>query len=279
MYCTLRTQKLKDRKKITEAASHNFRLRHQGNIDATRSQLNSVLVNNLGADLTRAEGLQEAISAHYKAIGAKENKDSVLAQEFVISASPEFFTGKSRAEVDEWASHQVEFMRKEFGGNLQVAVLHMDERTPHLHFLLSCDEKSLKRYKNRHGECFKEKVGLNANRWGPDFLVGLHDRHARHNEVFGLKRGQPGSKAKHKPVKEYYRDLAKLERRLSQKAEQVEMVPELIEVIDVLAESIEGLDPPNRQLARLAKLASRLVQKARGGVPPEPPRGLGMGGG
>ena len=279
MYCTLRTQKLKDRKKITEAASHNFRLRHQGNIDATRSQLNRVLVNDLGADLTRAEGLQEAISAHYKAIGAKENKDSVLAQEFVISASPEFFTGKSRAEVDEWASHQVEFMRKEFGGNLQVAVLHMDERTPHLHFLLSCDEKSLKRYKNRHGECFKEKVGLNANRWGPDFLVGLHDRHARHNEVFGLKRGQPGSKAKHKPVKEYYRDLAKLERRLSQKAEQVEMMPELIEVIDVLAESIEGLDPPNRQLARLAKLASRLVQKARGGVPPEPPRGLGVGGG
>ena len=101
-------------------------------------------------------------------------------------------------------------------------------------------------------------------------MVGLHDRHARHNEVFGLKRGRPGSKAKHKPVKEYYRDLAKLERRLSEKAEQVEMVPELIEVIGVLAESIEGLDPPNRQLARLAKLASRLAQKVRG-VPPNPP--------
>ena len=173
MYCILRTQKLKDRKKITEAARHNFRLRHQGNIDATRSHLNRVLVNDLRADITRAEGLQEAISAYYKAIGAKENNNSVLAQEFVISASPEFFTNKSRAEVDEWAYHQVEFMRKEFGDNLKVAVIHMDERTPHLHLLLTCEEKSLKRYKNRHGECFKEKVGLNANRWGPDFWWGF----------------------------------------------------------------------------------------------------------
>ncbi len=111
-------------------------------------------------------------------------------------------------------------------------------------------------------------------------MVGLHDRHARHNEVFGLKRGQPGSKVKHKPVKEYYRELANLERRLSEKAEQAEKVPELIEVIDVLAETIEGLDPPNRQLARLARLASRLDPKSAGGVPPEPPPSFwGVGGG
>ena len=103
-------------------------------------------------NLTRADALQKAITGRYEALGAKERKNSVLAQEFIISASPEFFDGLSDEKVAIWAEHQLKFMKNEFGDNLQVAVLHLDEKTPHLHFLLSCEEKSLKRYKNQKGE-------------------------------------------------------------------------------------------------------------------------------
>ena len=48
---------------------------------------------------------------------------------------------------------------------------------------------------------------MNAKRWGPDFLRDLHTRHAKHNEVLGLKRGEPRPDTRHKPLKEYYREL------------------------------------------------------------------------
>ena len=66
------------------------------------------------------------------------------------------FDGLSDEKVAIWAEHQLKFMKNEFGDNLQVAVLHLDEKTPHLHFLLSCEEKSLKVYKNRHGTSEKK---------------------------------------------------------------------------------------------------------------------------
>ena len=80
----------------------------------------------------------------------------MLAQEFVVSASPEFFEGLTPDQVGLWADHQLKFMKNEFGDNLQIAVLHLDEKTPHLHFLLSCEEKSLKSYKNQKGS-FSER--------------------------------------------------------------------------------------------------------------------------
>ena len=42
--------------------------------------------------------------------------------EFVLTASPEFFTDdKKKAE---WASHQIDFIRKEWGDNCKLAVIH-----------------------------------------------------------------------------------------------------------------------------------------------------------
>ena len=46
-----------------------------------------------------------------------------------------------RPQVDEWAQKQLEFMKTEFGENVKVAVLHLDEKTPHLHFLLSTEKR------------------------------------------------------------------------------------------------------------------------------------------
>ena len=174
-------------------------------------------------------------------------------------------------------------MKNEFGDNLQVAVLHLDEKTPHLHFLLSCEEKSLKRYKNQKGEFFREEYSLNAKRWGPDFLRDLHTRHAEHNEKLGLKRGNPSSGGVHKPLKEYYKELEQLRLRMEGRVNTLEMVPEMVGIIEVLADAIEQLDPPNQHLAKVARFASRIATKAKnqehGGPAPNPRRDGGRGGG
>lgn len=200
----LRTQKVKSRGQITQAAEHNFRLREQNNIDGTRTPLNKILVNSLGVDTSRASDLQEKLSIYYAGLGVKERSDNVLMMEFVVSASPEFFEKKTPAQVEDWAKHQVEFFEKKFPGQVKIAVLHLDEKTPHLHFMIGTELESVKKYKNQKGEFFKKSWSLNAFRYNKQFLIDLHTEHAKHNEKFGLRRGVKGSMRNHTSLKEFY---------------------------------------------------------------------------
>jgi uncharacterized protein YnzC (UPF0291/DUF896 family) len=295
-YNIMRTGKINSRKKITEAGAHNFRTRHQGNIDATKTPENKILWNPLEVNTAVASDLQKRLTSHYEALGVKERADSVLMQEFVVSASPSFFEGLPSDKVQEWAADQLEFMKIHFGENVKMAVLHLDEKTPHLHFLLSCEQKTLKRYKNRHGECSKETWSLNAKRWGPEFLKDLHTKHAEHNQKWGLKRGEPRSEAKHKPLKEHYAELAKKEAEMErailadQKKTELlgkarnyieaarttinEQLNQIIELIDIAT----GYDLTPEDQARVNEIADGAF-KSMGGKPPKPPKQNGVGGG
>lgn len=205
----LRTEKVKSRAQITQAAEHNFRIRSQSNIDDSRTKLNKIFVNTLGVDTKKASDLQEKLSEFYSGLGIKEKANNVLMMEFVVSASPEFFSGKKISEINEWANHQVEFFKNEFGDQVKIAVLHLDEKTPHLHFMIGTEIKSVKKYKNQKGEFFKETWSLKADRYNPEFLTGLHDRHAQWNKKYGLKRGVKGSMRQHKSLKEFYKMVDK----------------------------------------------------------------------
>ena len=205
----LRTKKIKTRGNITQAAEHNFRLREQSNINSEKSNQNKILVNSLGADTSRASDLQEKLSVFYEGLGIKERSDNVLMMEFIISASPGFFENKAPNEVEVWAKHQVEFFEKKFPGQVKIAVLHLDEKTPHLHFMVGTEIESVKKYKNQKGEFFKKSWSLNAKRYDKQFLIDLHTEHAKHNERFGLKRGVKGSMRKHTSLKEFYKIVDK----------------------------------------------------------------------
>ena len=73
----LRTEKVKSRQKITQAAEHNFRIRTQSNIDGSRSDLNVIYINSLNADTKIASSLQEKLTEYYQSLGIKEKKDIV----------------------------------------------------------------------------------------------------------------------------------------------------------------------------------------------------------
>lgn len=209
-YAILRAKKIKTRAQITAAAEHNLRLRQQSNIDESRSERNEILYNSLDADMTKAASMQDKLSEFYASLDIKERKDNVLMLEFVATASPDFFKGKTIEQIGRWAADQVKFVKNEFGEQLKFAVLHMDESSPHIHFLISTELKSLKRYKNQKGEFHKETWSLNAKRYDPEFLVRLQDRYAEHNRKWKLSRGVKGSMRKHVPMKTFYRaiDLA-----------------------------------------------------------------------
>lgn len=209
MYCITRIKKVNTRTNITQASEHNLRLRTQPNIDASKSHQNKVLLNSLDVDVSNASSLQEKLTAHYKQLGVKERKDNVLMLEFIATASPEFFKGKTAKQIEDWADHQLEFFKKEFGSQVKMAVVHQDESSPHLHIMLSTEQKSVKNYKNRYGESKKETWSLNAKRYDRQFLVDFQTRFATWNKKYGLRRGVKGSMRKHNPVKEFYKVVDK----------------------------------------------------------------------
>ena len=67
--------------------------------------------------------------------GCRVRKDSVTAVEALITASPEFFEKKSSKEVKEFFDYAVEFMKSKQNSDSYIsAVVHVDEKTPHMHF-------------------------------------------------------------------------------------------------------------------------------------------------
>lgn len=211
MYAIIRTKRLKDGQKINKCFAHNLRTITQANIDSTKTHKNKILVNNLNIDNKKATDFRKKLMKFYDDLGIKIRTNNVLAREFVATASPEFFKGKTPEQIDEWAKHQVDFMQAEFGEQMRFAILHMDEATPHLHFVITSEQKSVKRYKNRYGAGVKETWSLNSNWINQTFLREFQTRFAEHNASYGLKRGQRGSKRRHIAPLEYNN---RLERRL-----------------------------------------------------------------
>lgn len=256
MYNSLRVGKINTRDQMNKTAAHNFRLHSQPNIDASKTPLNQVLLNNLEMDLTKRQGFAKAFLGHYTAKGVKEKKDNVLALEMVITASPEMFEGKTQAQIELWATEQVQFAQEKFGENCRLAVLHLDEKTPHIHFLISTEHTTVKKYKNQKGEFHKETTSLNAKRWNPAFLRKLHDDHGTLNEKWGLKRGEKGSKRAHKTLKEYYGELNALENELKSGLNQYKKDRELLAKAKYyMAKAKEVMDKQYQEIMELLDIA------------------------
>lgn len=205
MYAILRTKRLHG---LESACTHNLRTKKAKNVDPTRSHLNQILVDKLNLNERAKKGptagtYDDRLSEYYKTIGAKVKEDSVLAMEFVLTASPKFFKNASKEKIEKWKKTQMEFLQKEFGDQLQFVILHLDETSPHLHVITSVEETKIHKYKNRYGSCEKMVCSVNADRYNPIYLQKLQDRYAVTNAKFGLSRGLRNSKAVHTELKEF----------------------------------------------------------------------------
>ena len=96
-------------------------------VDTSRSRLNFYLVKPRRS--YRAEAEKQIAET-----GCRARKDSVRVVETLITASPESFQGKKPREVKEFFEYALEFIRqKQSPETIISAVVHMDEKTPHMH--------------------------------------------------------------------------------------------------------------------------------------------------
>jgi regulator of replication initiation timing len=127
-------------------------------------------------------------------------KNAVLAVEFLLTASPEYFRPDNPARAGYYDSKRLEDFQKKacewllnrYGDRIIRAELHLDESTPHIHaYMVPLDEKG--------------KLNCRGLLGGSRYrLSELQDSFASAMEPLGLERGIKGSKAKHTDIKKYY---------------------------------------------------------------------------
>ena len=129
-YGILRFHKYKG-PEIGQIEAHNERTKEKyasnPDIDPARKHLNYNLLTPPPKYRTEAERqIREA--------GCRTRKDSVRLVEAMITATPEFFQSKSQKEIREYFERALEFMKtKQDPDTFVSAVVHMDEKTPHMH--------------------------------------------------------------------------------------------------------------------------------------------------
>ena len=129
-YAILRFAKYKG-PEIGHIESHNERTKEKyasnPDIDTSRSHLNFHLV--FPERKYRAEAEKQIAET-----GCRTRSDSVRVVEVLVTASPEFFKGKKKAEIKTYFTVALDFIQKHQSKDTIIsAVVHMDEKTPHMH--------------------------------------------------------------------------------------------------------------------------------------------------
>jgi len=191
-YTVLRFTKLKSWGAVGGAGSHNARLRQTLNADPEALPQNRFLVGSPGDDLS---ALCQA-----RLGGQKIRRNAVYAVEGVMSASPAYFRPDSPeqyghyapARLEAWVDASMAWLQNKYGDRVISAVLHLDEATPHLQFLiLPLDGKGKLNCRQLFGGSRR-------------VMADLQTEYAQAVAHLGLTRGRPGSKAQHQDVAQYY---------------------------------------------------------------------------
>lgn len=130
-YAILRFQKRKAGS-IASCERHNERRKEayksNPDIDVGRSKRNYHLVN------PPRYTYKKEINRMVKEAGCKVRRDSVMMVETLITASPEFMNGLPPEEQKAYFTEALDFIAERVGRqNILSAVVHMDEKTPHMH--------------------------------------------------------------------------------------------------------------------------------------------------
>ena len=155
-------------------------------IDTSRSKYNFHIVKPEGR-------YYHFIQNRIEQAGCRTRKDSTRFVDTLITASPEFFKKKSPKEIQAFFQRAADFLIGRVGReNIVSAVVHMDEKTPHLHlvFVPLTEDNRL---------CAKEIIGNRANltKWQDDFHAYMVEKYP------DLERGESASKTgrKHIPTR------------------------------------------------------------------------------
>lgn len=201
-YAIMRCKKLASVGSVASSLKHCFRERETPNADAHRTPDN---------DHRGASSTDEAMGQLRQMLPAKRRKDAVLAVEYLMTASPEWWKQASDAKQQDFFKQSYEWLEKKYGADrILVATIHQDETSPHLSaFVVPLTQDGRLSAKEFIGD--RAQMSLDQSTYA---------QAVRH---LGLERGVMGSKAKHQTIRSYYAALEQGEKDVPQiKAEDLQ---------------------------------------------------------
>lgn len=217
----------------TDAAmsGHVERKISPANVITTLTYLNQELIEFPKGVASRTEAIQHRLDN--AGLERKIGKNQVRALRVMLSGSPEDMKRiRQVGQLDAWCKDSCGWLQKTFGKeNVVSAVLHLDEKTPHIHATVvpivrgERRKAQLERARNAAGgkrtyRTKKDRPRLCADDvTARDKLKAYQTTYAEAMAEYGLKRGVEGSEAKHISTQQYYREVFV---RKNEMAEQIE---------------------------------------------------------
>lgn len=205
------------------ALMHLYREQETPNADP---KVTNLWFTNDGEQTTKAAlaRLHAELGRVNESRGRKLRKDAVVAVEYVMTASPEWFSDdpkKREGQAKDMGVEARKWLKKTYPeGQIIAAQIHMDETTPHLSIFITPTHK-----------LNDDRLSLSAREWLGDRekLQKQQDSFAAHMKPLGLERGIKGSRANHEEVNRFYGRLKAFE---GQKSELVDRYRTEIDKLD-----------------------------------------------
>jgi len=187
-FAIMRCKKLSGMGSVASSLQHCYRDRETPNADSEQTQYNQCYLS---------ESTDEAMGRLRELLPEKRRKDAVLAIEYVMTASPEWFEAATPREQAKFFTLSKMWLEDKYGKDRVVAaVVHRDEATPHL-------SAYVVPLTNDGRLSAKEFIGSRSKM--RDDQTSFAESVSR----LGLERGIKGSQATHQTVQHYYESLNK----------------------------------------------------------------------
>ena len=239
------------------------------NANKARTHLNRELITFPDGVRSRTEAVQYRIDN--AGLHRKVGKNQTQAIRIILTGSHEqMMKIEQSGKLDKWTDANLKWLRDTFGeDNVVSCVLHMDEKTPHLHATVVPIVTGERKRKSREGE--KKYRTQTGPRLSADDVMGrgrlstYQNTYAEAMREFGLQRGVVGSTAKHQSNGEFYRqqmlqyenDIARLNAEVEKANEGRNVLLSWIGRGD-LAKAKKDLTAKDKQIALLKEQIAKL---------------------
>ena len=211
-------------------SAHIERTVHPKNADRTRTHLNRELVQFPEGVRNRTQAIAHRVET--AGIRRKVGTNQVRAIRVLLTGSnKDMKQMEADGQLDEWCNDSLQWLRETYGEqNLVSAVLHMDEKTPHIHATvipIVTGERRKAGQEEQNGKKKYRKKNPQDVRLCADDVMARHrlkhyqDTYAQAMNKYGLQRGVDGSLARHISTMQYYKQLVEQQDSLQENIENL----------------------------------------------------------